>query len=125
MRTTVCEVIQLAVCVRACVRACMRVCQTWHGHQRGVTISLTGNPSQKYTSLPKNWRLCKTEIKPECNHGVISFTQSHVCGGEPRLRMTEPLADAHFIPNHDTITCDQWTCFPVDCSKPVRTNNPA
>ena len=29
---------------------------------------------------------------------------------------TEPVQDAPFLPDHDTLTCYQWTCLPVEPS---------
>ena len=34
----------------------------------------------------------------------------------PFLWATESFQDALHIPNHDTVTCYQWTCLPVECS---------
>lgn len=39
--------------------------------------------------------------------------------GHPSLWTTEPVEDAPFILNHDTITWYQWPCLPVKSSRPV------
>lgn len=56
-------------------------------------------------------RCLKTEIKT-LTAVIISSPQSRT-SVHPLFWMTEPWADAPFIPSHDTIPCYQWTCLTV------------
>lgn len=61
-------------------------------------------------------RFCEVFLSPWSNilYTIMCWTSTHPC-----LWTTEPFRDAPFIPNHDTLTCYQWSCLTVESSKQV------
>lgn len=70
------------------------------------------NKYRSHSFPSKQWCVFTDNSFAKCSwaHLVISIIQS--C-----FHKVVSLWMTLFVPDHDTITCYQWTCFPVECDK--------